>query len=394
MSAFDGIAAGYDAVVVGARAAGAATAMLLARRGLRVLAVDRGAYGSDTLSTHALMRLGVLQLARWGVLERIEALDTPRVSRTVFHYPDEVVDIPIKPQGAVPALFAPRRTVLDRVLVDAAVEAGAVVRHRVRLADLVRGAGGRVEGVVLRDDDGVSRTVRSRIVIGADGLRSTVASLVEAPVTSAGAHATATIYGYWSGLDIDGYHWHWSPGLAAGAIPTNGGQVVLFAVMPGRRFSDVAAAGLAPAYGRILAECAPDIAPRLANARLVGSLRGFPGHAGFLRRPWGPGWALVGDAGYFKDPLTAHGISDALRDAELLALAVAEGGDSALSWYELARDDMATRLFELTDRIASLEWDIRELKTLHRSLSDEMKREVREMNRLHDLRAEPATVTG
>src|SRR5215470_6061864 len=143
MSTFDGIAAGYDAVVVGARAAGAATAMLLARRGLRVLAVDRGAYGSDTLSTHALMRLGVLQLARWGVLERIEALDTPRVSRTVFHYPDEVVDIPIKPQGAVPALFAPRRTVLDRVLVDAAVEAGAVVRHRVRLADLVRGAGGR-----------------------------------------------------------------------------------------------------------------------------------------------------------------------------------------------------------------------------------------------------------
>src|SRR5215813_5427525 len=115
MSAFDGIAAGYDAVVVGARAAGAATAMLLARRGLRVLAVDRGAYGTDSLSTHALMRAGVLQLARWGLLDRIEAAGTPPVRRTVFHdLGDGVVDIPIKPRDGVPSLFAPRRTVLDR----------------------------------------------------------------------------------------------------------------------------------------------------------------------------------------------------------------------------------------------------------------------------------------
>ena len=136
MNGLDRVEAGYDVVVVGARAAGAATAMLLARRGLRVLAVDRGAYGTDTLSTHALMRAGVFQLAAWGLLERIEAADTPRVRRTVFHYEDEVIDIPIKPRDGVPGLFAPRRTVLDRVLVDAAVEAGADVRHRVRLADL------------------------------------------------------------------------------------------------------------------------------------------------------------------------------------------------------------------------------------------------------------------
>ncbi len=394
MSALDGLEPDYDAVVVGARAAGAATAMLLAGRGLRVLAVDRGAYGSDTLSTHALMRLGVLQLARWGVLERIEAMGTPRVSRTVFHYPDEVVDIPIKPQEGVPALFAPRRTVLDRVLVDAAIERGAVVRHRVRLADLVRGAGGRVEGVVLRDEDGGGRAIRTRIVIGADGLRSRVASLVEAPVTRPGRHATATVYGYWSGLDIDGYHWYWSRGLGAGAIPTNGNQVLLFAGMPARRFAEGAAAGLAAIYERVLAECAPEIATRLGGARLVGSLRGFPGHPGFLRRPWGPGWALVGDAGYFKDPITAHGLSDALRDAELLALAVSEGDDAALDGYELARDAVAGRFFELTDRIASLEWDTPELKTLHRALSDEMKREVREINRIRDVRGEPATATG
>jgi flavin-dependent dehydrogenase len=324
MAALDGVEARYDVVVVGARAAGAATAMLLARQGLRVLAADRGAYGTDTLSTHALMRAGVLQLARWGLLGRIEAEGTPRVSRTVFHYEDEVVDIPIKARDGVPALFAPRRTVLDRVLVDAAVEAGAAVRHRVRVADLVRGRNGRVEGVVVEDADGGRRAVGARIVIGADGMRSTVASLVGAPVTRQGRHASGVLYGYWSGLEVDGYQWHWGRDSAAGTIPTNGGQVLLYAGLSARRFAEEVRADIPACYRRILRESSPGLAARLADARLDGTIHGFPGHPGYLRRPWGPGWALVGDAAYFKDPITAHGISDALRDAELLALAVGE----------------------------------------------------------------------
>src|SRR5262249_61452456 len=134
----------------GAGGGGEGRARVLAGGGLRVLAVDRGAYGTDTLSTHALMRAGVLQLARWGLLDRIEAAGTPRIRRTVFHYlGDGVVDVPIKPRDGVPALFAPRRTVLDRVLVDAAISSGAEVRHRVRVADLLREPGGRVEGACL-----------------------------------------------------------------------------------------------------------------------------------------------------------------------------------------------------------------------------------------------------
>ena len=376
MTGLEAVDTRYDAVVVGARAAGAATAMLLARQGLRVLAVDRGTYGSDTLSTHALMRAGVLQLARWGVLDRIEAEGTPRVGRTVFHYEDEVVDIPIKPRDGVPALFAPRRTVLDRVLVDAAVESGAEVRHRVRLADLVRGADGRVEGAVLEDADGRPLTVGAGLVVGADGLRSAVASLVGAPVTRQGRHAAANIYGYWAGLDVDGYHWHWGRETAAGAIPTNGGEVLVFAGTSRRRFAEEVRGDVPGAYRRVLGDAAPALAARLSAARLVGTLRGFPGHPGHLRRPWGPGWALVGDAAYFKDPITAHGISDALRDAELLARAVARGGERALCEYEAERDALSVPLFDLTDRIASLEWDDAELKALHQSLSDEMKREV------------------
>jgi flavin-dependent dehydrogenase len=394
-SPLDRIGPEYDAVIVGARAAGAATALLLARRGRRVLVVDRGVYGSDTLSTHALMRAGVQQLARFGLLGRIEVSGAPLVSRTVFHYEDEIVDVPIAPRGSVPGLFAPRRTVLDRTLVDGAVHAGAEVRYRLRLAELSVGASGRVEGVVLADEDGAERTVRAGLVIGADGLRSAVAARVGAPVTRWGQHATATIYGYWSGLEVEGYHWHWSPGAAAGAIPTNDGEVLLFASMPPRRFAQEAASDIAGTYRRVLFESAPDLARRIDHARLTGPLRGFAGHPGYFRRPFGPGWALVGDAGYFKDPITAHGLSDALRDAELLAIALdeAEGGDEALARYESVRDGLSARLFEITDRVASLEWDNREVKALHRALSDEMKREVREMSAIHEARPEPVEAT-
>jgi flavin-dependent dehydrogenase len=389
MSALDGVDFRYDVVVVGARAAGAATAMLLARGGCRVLVVDRGVYGADTLSTHALMRAGVLQLARWGLLPRLEAEGTPRVHRTVFHYEDEVLDIPIKDRGGVPALFAPRRTVLDRILVDAAVEAGAVVRHRVRVTDLVRGVGGRVEGVVLHDDERGARLVRCDRVVGADGLHSTIASLVDAPVTRRGRHCSATVYGYWSDLEVDGYQWYWRPGAGAGAIPTNGSQVLLFAGVSGHRFAREVSPDIPGGYRRVLEEAAPDLAARLGGARLAGPLHGFPGHVGHLRRPWGPGWALVGDAAYFKDPITAHGISDALRDAELLARAVEQGTDRAGADYEAARDALSTALFEVSDEVASFEWDNPGVKRLHLALSEEMKREVAEIARFPGTPARP-----
>jgi flavin-dependent dehydrogenase len=378
MSPLDLLRPRYDVVVVGARAAGAATAMLLARGGLRVLAVDRGAYGTDTLSTHALMRAGVAQLSRWGLLDAIERAGTPRVSRTVFHYDDAVVDVPISPRPGVPALFAPRRMLLDRVLVDGAMESGAYVIHGVRLVDVLRGASGRVAGVVLKDreDAGRTVTVRAGLVVGADGLRSTTAELVGAPFTRTGSHATATLYGYWAGLELGGYQWYWTQGAAAGAIPTNGGLTLLFASVPARAFAKELGTDAGACYRRVLERAAPGLAHGLGRARLAAPLSGFAGMRGFLRRSWGPGWALVGDAGSFKDPITAHGISDALRDAELLSRAVLRFDEAALADYEAERDALSEGLFDLTDRIASFAWDAREVKELHRALSDEMKREV------------------
>lgn len=138
----------YDAVIVGARCAGAATAMMLAHGGARVLALERSRHGSDTLSTHALMRGGVSQLHRWGLLDRVKASGMTPVAATTFYYGEESVEVEIKPKGRIDALYAPRRDVLDKILVDAAVEAGAEVRHGVEVTDLNRDEHGRLVGSI------------------------------------------------------------------------------------------------------------------------------------------------------------------------------------------------------------------------------------------------------
>ena len=143
-----------DVVIVGARAAGASTAMLAARAGLSVVLLDRDRPDADTLSTHALMRGGVLQLARWNLLEQIVAADTPAIRHTTFHYTHDDVTLSIKPSAGVEALYAPRRTLLDPILVDAARAAGAVVRHNTTVVGLDRDDHGRVTGVEIRGPDG------------------------------------------------------------------------------------------------------------------------------------------------------------------------------------------------------------------------------------------------
>ncbi|HEX3995444.1 MAG TPA: NAD(P)/FAD-dependent oxidoreductase [Acetobacteraceae bacterium] len=374
----------YDVLIVGARCAGAATAMLLARSGLRVLAVDHGSYATDTLSTHALMRGGVMQLHRWGVLPRIVAAGTPPIRRTAFHYGDAVTEITLKPGQGIDALYAPRRTVLDRTLVDAAREADAEVRYGCIVTGLTRDQTGRVHGATIQRADGRHANIEADLVIGADGAASTVARLVDAPVISAGTHASATIYGHWSDLPDTGYRWYYRAGLAAGIIPTNGGQHCVFVAMPQSLYRDHARAGLASLYQRIVTEMAPDLAAAIASSNPESRLWTFPGRNGFLRQATGPGWALVGDAGYFKDPLTAHGITDALRDAELLATAAAAGTNAAMACYGAVRDDLSGTLFGVTDAIASFAWDLDTVQSLHVTLNQAMQREVAYLAALPD----------
>ena len=253
----------YDVVIVGARVAGAATAHLLARFGLQVLLVDRGRYGSDTLSTHALMRGGVLQLSRWGLLDKIISAGTPAVRRTTFRYADAVVPVTVKSSYGVDALYAPRRTVLDPILVDAAAAAGVHVRFGVAVIDVERDRHGTVTGIVGRTRDGQPlRRSGPRIVVGADGIHSTIAERVGAPFERLGTSVAATTYGYWTGLAVDGYEWNFRPNAASGVVPTNDGRACVYASAAPRRIGR----GGMEALDRIVSESSPDLAARLAVA--------------------------------------------------------------------------------------------------------------------------------
>jgi flavin-dependent dehydrogenase len=365
----------YDAVIVGARCAGAATGLLLARSGAKVLMVDRQAYGTDTLSTHALMRGAVLQLTRWGLIPGITATGIPAIRTTTFHYGSEAIGVAIKPEHGVECLFAPRRTLLDRLLVDAARDAGAEVRHGVLLSELLFSPDGRAIGVSLKDTGGSSMTVRADIVIGADGRQSTVAQLVKAKTNVEGSNASGLVFGYFENLPHDGFHWYFAKNAAAGVIPTNAGTCV-FAAVPAPRFSATFQGDVRRGFFQILEASNPELRADVERVEMIGRFRGFGGQPGYLRQCHGAGWALVGDAGYFKDPLTAHGITDALRDADLLSRAIAAGGTHTLAEYQRERDALSLPFLRVTDAIASFSWDLDEVKQLHADLSAVMKAEI------------------
>jgi 2-polyprenyl-6-methoxyphenol hydroxylase-like FAD-dependent oxidoreductase len=373
----------WDAIVVGARVAGAATAMQLARGGLRVLCLDRSPYGRDTLSTHALMRGGVLQLQRWGLVDELVAAGTPAVRRTMFHYGEESVAVSIKPAVGVDALLAPRRTVLDPVLVRAAERAGAVVRFGAPVIRLHRDHCGAVAGVVVGNRRSDVTSIESApLVIGADGRHSIVARQVGARRTARGYHAASFLYGYHDNLPTNGYEWFYRPGLTAGAIPTNGGLTCVFVGARASRLDPAVRANTAADVFDHLVGVS-GLGSRLGSGKWVESVkyvRGLP--AGYLRQAHGSGWALVGDAGHWLDPMSTHGMTAALRDATLLARAIlsssARAGERerALADYQAVRDRLSLPMMRITEEIASYTWDLHRARILLRELSSAMADEV------------------
>jgi 2-polyprenyl-6-methoxyphenol hydroxylase-like FAD-dependent oxidoreductase len=218
--------------------------------------------------------------------------------------------------------------------------------------------------------------VRAGIVIGADGRRSSVARQVRAAILHQSKHATTSIYAHMTGLAAgEGYRWCYRGALAAGFIPTNDGATCVFASLPRQRYIEDYRRRPDAGLRELVAAVAPDMTEAMHAARFLGRPVGFVGQKGYMRQASGPGWALVGDAGYFKDPLTAHGITDALRDAEILARALRAGTDAALTDYQSTRDALSAELFEVTDAIASLEWSMSELQAYHMRLNRAMRAE-------------------
>jgi 2-polyprenyl-6-methoxyphenol hydroxylase-like FAD-dependent oxidoreductase len=371
----------HDVVIVGGRVAGAATALLLARAGVRVILVDRDRYGSDTLSTHGLMRAGVLQLSRWGVLPDVVASGTPPIRQVIFRYSDgEEAVVAIRPSIGVEALYAPRRYLFDRLLVDAAAAAGAEVLHEAPVTGLLRDAAERVVGVRARTRQGNSTDLYASLTVGADGIRSTVARQAGARVSRQGSSAGGVLYRYFHDLPADGYEWSYGDRAATGFIPTNDAMCVFVGTTPAR-IRSLRRDGAERAFTTLLASAGPALADRVADATPADRIHGWSGAVGYLRRCWGPGWALVGDAGYFKDPITTHGMTDALRDAELLAdavLAVLSGSEesSVMAEYERTRDRLSCEMFDVTEAVAAYDWELDRVRHLLREVSSAMGDEV------------------
>jgi 2-polyprenyl-6-methoxyphenol hydroxylase-like FAD-dependent oxidoreductase len=357
---------GYDVIVVGARCAGAPTAMLLARKGYRVLAVDRATFPSDTVSTHLIHPPGVDALRRWGLLDRVIATGCPAIHTYAFDFgPFTLTGSPAADRRDV--AYAPRRTVLDKILVDAAVAAGVEVREGFAAEEILCDAD-RAAGIRGRGRGGATVTERARVVVGADGLHSLVARAVDAERYHEKAPLLAAYYSYWSGLPLDGRFEAYSrPHRACAAWPTNDGLTLVIGGWPYAEFESNRA-DIEGNFLRVI-DLAPDLADRLRKAHREERFAGMA-VPGYFRKPFGRGWALVGDAGYNKDFITAQGIQDAFRDAERCVRALDEafaGGrpfEEAMADYQAARDAHVLPMYEFTAAFASLEPPPPELQQL------------------------------
>jgi 2-polyprenyl-6-methoxyphenol hydroxylase-like FAD-dependent oxidoreductase len=356
----------FDAIVVGARCAGSPTAMLLARKGYKVLVVDRATFPSDTVSTHLLHPPGVAALKRWGVLDRLLATACPPIDTYAFDFgPFTISGSPGSDEA--PVAYGPRRRILDKLLVNAASEAGAEVREGFTVEDVVI-QDGRVTGIRGHGDGGRTVTEHARVVVGADGRHSLVARAVGPQQYNEKPRLLCGYYTYWSGLPMDGrFETYIRPDRGFAAWPTHDDLTLVIGGWP---FAELEA-NRGDVEGNYLKmfEMAPAFADRVRAARRE---ERFVGTAvpNFFRRPYGPGWALVGDAGYNRDFITAQGMHDAFRDAELCATALdetflgARPFEVAMEHYRAARDQQVLPMYEFTCEIATLEPPPPELQQL------------------------------
>ena len=344
-------------IVIGARCAGASTAMLLARSGHDVLLVDRARFPSEIPHGHFIHRHGPARLSRWGLLDRVLATGCPPITSQTI----DLGDFPLVGRDLVvdgiPVGLGPRRAALDQVLVQAAVEAGAELREG-SVVDNLLFEDGRVTGIEGR---GKGRAVRerARFVVGADGRNSRVAKRVEAPAYAEVPTLIIWYFSYWSGVPGEGLELCQRGRRIIFAFPTNDG---LYAVFVGWPTAELSAIRQDPERELLaVVDLVPELSERVRGGQREERMLGATQLPNFLRRPGGPGWALVGDAGCHKDPYSALGVCDAFRDAELLAEALGDvfAGRSleaeALARYEQRRNEATLEDYRINLAQAALD---------------------------------------
>ena len=364
----------YDVIVVGARCAGAPLAMLLARAGHRVALVDRTSFPSDTMSTHFLWQRGAARLHAWGLLGRLRERGCEPIREITFDV------CPVQMTGIGPAVsgvadtYCPRRTVLDTRLAEAAMEAGAELIEGFAVRDVLWSAG-QVAGVRGHRQGGAESAMQARVVVGADGLHSTIARRVGARTDQQVQPLTAVYYSYWSGLGNLGAAFHARPGRLILVWPTNDDLTCIYVAWPQQEFHYVRRdpeGSFQSALGLV-----PGLRDAVASGHREQRFTGTRNLPNLYRTSAGPGWALAGDAGHHKDPSTGMGMSDAFLAAEQLAHAIHNGLaghqplDDALACYQNRRDALTANSFKLTLTTARLAPLSARLEAFYRTAADQ-----------------------
>lgn len=347
-----------DVAVVGARCGGAALGYLLARQGLRVVMLDRARFPSDTVSTHAIASAGLLMLREWGLLDAVVATGAP-VRRTLGARVGEMEATFPVPDGR-PGAMAPRRVVLDQVLIDAARNAGAELIEAATVRSVERDGSGRVIGLAARTATGTELTVRAQVTVGADGMNSRVRSEVGAEIYDVAPSWVSGVYAYYSDVEVEQNELAFGHRHCTLAFPTNGDLVCIAAVVHDESHRALVAGGDG-AVVDVIAKASPRIAEAVARGRRETRFFTFRGQDNFRAVPAGPGWALLGDAGYYRDPITGQGIADAFVSAQLLADVLVEGLngpclDAEMSRYQVRRDELFAEAYAVACELSRYDW--------------------------------------
>jgi flavin-dependent dehydrogenase len=348
-----------DVIVIGARCSGAPTAMLLAKKGYDVLLVDRARFPTDIPHGHLIHRDGPTRLRKWGLLDRVVQTNCPPIVSAINDYGDYPLEADELHANGIAFGYAPRRFALDTVLVEAAVEAGAELREEFTV-EMLTMEEDQVTGIRGRDrQSGALVSEQAVFTVGADGRGSLVARRVHAPMYQSVASLSFSYFSYWSGIPSKSLEIYVRPEFSIFAFPTNNGLFGVFLFWPVKMLAAVRTnieAHFINSIGQI-----PGLNERLRAGRREERLYGALDLPNFLRKPYGPGWALVGDAGCHKDPFLALGICDAFRDAELLADAIdsALSGrmsvEQAMAQYERLRNEATLPDYHRNLRLARLE---------------------------------------
>jgi 2-polyprenyl-6-methoxyphenol hydroxylase-like FAD-dependent oxidoreductase len=348
----------YDAIVIGARCSGAPTAMLLARKGYRVLLVDRAMFPSDTVSTHFIHAPGMAALDRWGLRKELAGSGCPPVRTYSFDFGPFTISGSPRPSDGVDEAYCPRRTVLDTMLVHAAADAGVEVREGFTV-DEVLIEDGTVVGVRGKDAGGGSVTEHATVVIGADGRNSSVAKAVQPEQYNEKPAVGPAWYSYWSGVGSSGFEVAIRDRCGMAAFPTHDDLTLVIVGLPEDDFN-AARSDVEGTFLRTIDQT-PALAERVRAGTREERFHAATDLAGYFRKPYGPGWALVGDAGYHLHPITAQGITDAFLDAERLtdaldaSFAQRTPYNEAMAAYQAARDEHVMPMYEMTFEFAQVD---------------------------------------